>query len=262
MGLLLDGDKSASIGLVCVFLASSLVGCLSDTQEPEGIELIVNFENTNGTIIQSYVDGDLISTSNVLLEFDFSNTMSNDKLVEFGIHNLNDGNKITVDPDVESQIIYEFTHHGIYEIAAYAIDENNHEENISIVVRIESKINWLESNTYDPKPLTIDPIPNNGGIYPSSIIIESTVENPVLIENIGGGREVEVTWSLFDQQEDACQSKNEIIHEGEQITWNTIHFNTYEIHDLTISYDDGQDYINIDQSISIQYSAIESNPTF
>ncbi len=77
----------------------------------------------------------------------------------------------------------------------------------------------------------------------------------------GGGREVEVTWSLFDQQEDACQTKNDIIYEGEEVNWNTIHFNTYELHDLTISYDEGQDYINIDHTILIQYSAIESSPT-
>ena len=255
------GHRASSIGLVCILLSFSLVGCVSDTQPTEGFELIVDFENTSGTIIHSYVDGDLVSTSNVLLDFDFSNTVSSNQLIEFGIRLVHNGDTTSVNPDLTSQISIEFTHHGIYEIIAYAIGENGHEESKWIVVRIENEINWLESNTYDPKPITINPIPNPLGIFPASIIIDSTIENPVLIENIGGGREVEVTWSLFDQQEDACQTKNDVIYEGEEVNWNTIHFNTYELHDLTISYDEGQDYINIDHTILIQYSAIESSPT-
>tara|TARA_B100000925_G_scaffold290511_1_gene275904 strand:+ start:7751 stop:8533 length:783 start_codon:yes stop_codon:yes gene_type:complete len=255
------GHRASSIGLVCILLSFSLVGCVSDTQPTEGFELIVDFENTSGTIIHSYVDGDLVSTSNVLLDFDFSNTVSSNQLIEFGIRLVHNGDTTSVNPDLTSQISIEFTHHGIYEIIAYAIGENGHEESKSVIVRIENEINWLESNTYNPKPITINPIPNPLGIFPASIIIDSTIENPVLIENIGGGREVEVTWSLFDQQEDACQTKNDIIYEGEEVNWNTIHFNTYELHDLTISYDEGQDYINIDHTILIQYSAIESSPT-
>ena len=254
-------NRASPIGLVCILLSFSLVGCVSDTQPTEGFELIVDFENTSGTIIHSYVDGDLVSTSNVFLDFDFSNTVSSNQLIEFGIQFVHNGDTTSVNPDLTSQISIEFTHHGIYEIIAYAIGENGHEETKSIIVRIENEINWLESNTYNPKPITINPIPNPLGIFPASIIIDSTIENPVLIENIGGGREVEVTWSLFDQQEDACQTKNDIIYEGEEVNWNTIHFNTYELHDLTISYDEGQDYINIDHTILIQYSAIESSPT-
>ena len=255
------GHRASPIGLVCILLSFSLVGCVADTQPTEGFELIVDFENTSGTIIHSYVDGDLVSTSNVFLDFDFSNTVSSNQLIEFGIQFVHNGDTTSVNPDLTSQISIEFTHHGIYEIIAYAIGENGHEETKSIIVRIENEINWLESNTYNPKPITINPIPNPLGIFPASIIIDSTIENPVLIENIGGGREVEVTWSLFDQQEDACQTKNDIIYEGEEVNWNTIHFNTYELHDLTISYDEGQDYINIDHTILIQYSAIESSPT-
>ncbi|MEC7391401.1 MAG: hypothetical protein VX655_04870 [Candidatus Thermoplasmatota archaeon] len=255
------GHRASPIALVCILLSFSLAGCVSDTQPTEGFELIVDFENTSGTIVHSYVDGDLVSTSNVFLDFDFSNTVSSNQLIEFGIRLVHNGDTTSVNPDLTSQISIEFTHHGIYEIIAYAIGENGHEESKSIIVRIENEINWLESNTYNPKPITINPIPNPLGIFPASIIIDSTIENPVLIENIGGGREVEVTWSLFDQQEDACQTKNDIIYEGEEVNWNTIHFNTYELHDLTISYDEGQDYINIDHTILIQYSAIESSPT-
>lgn len=247
------------IGLVCLFFTSSLTGCLSNSQHVEGIELTINYENTNGTIVDSYIDGDLISTTNVILVFDFSNTISENKLVSYGIQIIN-YSSISVDSNIESKISVEFSHHGIYEIIAYATDETNYQENQSITVRIEHQIDWLESNTYDPISLPIIPYPNNGGTLPSAIIINSTVENPVLIENIGGGREVEITWRLLDEQDDACQSKNEIVYEGEEVNWQTIHFNTVEAHDLSISYDDGQDYIDVHHSVLIQYHPVESAP--
>ena len=255
------GHRASPIGLVCILLSFSLVGCVSDTQPTEGFELIVDFENTSGTIVHSYVDGDLVSTSNVFLDFDFSNTVSSNQLIEFGIRLVHNGDTTSVNPDLSSQISIEFTHHGIYEIVAYAINEQNVQENHSIIIRIEQKIECLESNTYNPKTLTIDTFPNNEGISPSSIIINSTVENPVLIENVGGGREVEITWSLVDEQEDACQGRHAIVYEGEQVNWKTIHFNTFEVHELRISYDDGQDFINVNQSILIEYSPVESPPT-
>ena len=65
----------------------------------------------------------------------------------------------------------------------------------------------------------------------------------------------------MDEQEDACQGRYAVVHEGEQVNWKTIHFNTFELHELRISYDDGQDLINVNQSILIEYSQLESPPT-
>ena len=256
-----SSTRGTALGLVLVFLASSMVGCLSETQSVEGIDLIVHYENTNGTIVDSYIDGDHVSTTDVFLDFDFSKTISDTELVEFGIVFFGERPPISIDPNTDSIISVEFPHHGIHEIVAYAINEQNVQENHSIIIRIEQKIEWLESNTYNPKTLTIDTFPNNEGISPSAIIINSTVENPELIENVGGGREVEITWSLVDEQEDACQGRYAVVHEGEQVNWKTIHFNTFELHELRISYDDGQDLINVNQSILIEYSQLESPPT-
>ena len=77
-----------------------------------------------------------------------------------------------------------------------------------------------------------------------------------LIENISTGREVEFTWSLVDGTEDACQARSGLVHEGEFVNWVTIHFNTYLVHEFRISYDSGQDYINVNQSILIEYDEI------
>ena len=70
---------------------------------------------------------------------------------------------------------------------AFAIDENDNIENISILVRIELTTHWLESNTNNPEPLKIEPIPNNNAIYPEMIEVFSKVENPSIISDFGGG---------------------------------------------------------------------------
>ena len=249
------------VAILAVFLLSSAtVGCISDSQENSGIELMVNYEFTNGMIVETYVDGEFQSKSNVVLDFDFSTTNSEHELVRFGI-NPNDGrNPILVEAESSQRISVEFSEHGIYHVDAFAVDENEIRENLIIVVRIDLKIEWNEDTTNEPISLEIDPIPKHGGPYPLMIIIDSNVENPQLIENVGGGREVEITWRLFDEAEDACLVRPTTVDEGEIANWKVHHRITNEIHDLRISYDSGQDFIDIDQSISILYEEVESPP--
>ena len=247
--------------ILAVFLLSSAtVGCLSNSQENNGIELTVNYEFTNGTIVETYVDGDSQSKSNVILDFDFSTTNSEYELVSFGI-DPNDGRSpILVAPETSQTVSVEFSEHGIYHLDAFAVDEMESIENLTIIVRIEFIIEWKEDTTNEPTSLEIDSIPKNGGPYPSMIIIDSDVENPELIDNLGGGREVEITWRLFDEAEDACLIRPTTVDEGEIANWKVHHRITNEIHDLRISYDSGQDYIDIDHSISILYEEVESPP--
>jgi len=60
--------------LTVFLLSSTTVGCLSNSEDNSGIELMVNYEFTNGTIVETYVDGDSQSKSNAILDFDFSTT--------------------------------------------------------------------------------------------------------------------------------------------------------------------------------------------
>ena len=246
--------------LAVFFLSSATVGCLSSSDENSGIELMVNYEFTNGTIHETYVDGNSQSKSNVILDFDFSTTSSEHELVSFGI-NPNDGRSpILVAAETSQTVSVEFSEHGIYHLNAFAVDEIESIENLTIIIRIEHNIEWNEDTTNEPTSFEIDSIPKNGGPYPSMIIIDSDVENPELIENVGGGREVEITWRLFDETEDACLIRPTTVDEGEIANWKVHHRITNEIHDLRISYDSGQDYIDIDQSISILYQEVESPP--
>ncbi len=247
--------------LLCLlFMTSCLVGCISDSQEEGDITLIVHFEETNGTIIESYVDGNLDSTTGVTIRFDFSNSASRHQLVAFGVDISNDETDLVIHPDEGSIINVEFTEHGIHDLVAYAEDERGYRVHLPIVIRMNLRMDWTDTDTYNPSPLIIDPIPLNEGTSAASIFIDSTVENPNLIENIGGGRDVEITWRLVDQQEDACQNRNEVVSEGETVRWQTIHFNTFEIHELRVDYNEGQDLIDVHQTVIIQYPKLESVP--
>ena len=243
--------------MTLLILTGALGGCLSDSTEDSPITLVVEYEHSNGTVVQSFVDGELVSTSNVVLDFDFSKTVSEYELITFGIDRMDGSGPTIVESDSESNVSVEFETHGIYSLSAFVVDVRDQIENISIIVRIEMRIEWVESSTFEPKPMTINPVPTNGGVSPSSIFIDSTVENPELIEDVSSGREVEFTWSLVDGTEDACQARSGLVHEGEFVNWKTIHFNTFLEHEWRISYDSGQDYINVIQSVSIEYDEIE-----
>ena len=247
--------------ILAVFLLSyTAVGCLSHSEENSGIDIVVNYDSTNGTIVQTYVDGELESTSSIILDFDFSKTISEYDLVSFGI-DPNDGRSPILEAAESSQMVsVEFSEHGIYYLDAFTIDEMEARVNLTIVVRIELNIEWNQDTTNEPNSLEIDSIPKKGGPYPSMIIIDSDVENPELIDNVGGGREVEITWRLFDEADDACLIRPTTVDEGEIANWKVHHRITNEVHDLRISYDSGQDNIDIDHSISILYEEVESPP--
>ena len=253
--------KSPFLITLLLLTCINLSGCISEDSNSTMIDLSVTFNQTKGIIVETYNDGDLSSIENVELSFDFSKTTSDDNIISYGI-NTNDGRQpITIDADSKSNISIEFTEHGIYHLDAYAVDSKNNIENMSIFIRIDFRIDWVESNTNDPQPLPINPIPDNNGTHPYMIEVSSIVENPSLIDEFGGGGQtVEFTWKMFDEANDVCLSKSTQIEDGESDDWYVIHFNTYETHSLRIEYDDGQDYVNIEQSMTIIYHSTESEP--
>ncbi|RAH13756.1 MAG: hypothetical protein CMB20_004205, partial [Methanobacteriota archaeon] len=91
------------------------------------------------------------------------------------------------------------------------------------------------------------------GQSPKYVKVESTVENPRRITEIGGGQSVQFTWKLIDELDDTCQSNSAVVDDGDSLTWDTIYFNTVLIHDLVVQYDDGQDRINIEHKVNIFY---------
>ena len=49
--------------------------------------------------------------------------------------------------------------------------------------------------------------------------------------------------------------KDAVIEDGESETWETLYFNTYLIHDLDVLHEDGEDRIEISQTVLITYSS-------
>lgn len=253
-------SRFACAFMMTVMLTSGLAGCLDASTQEEGLTLLVAYEVTNGTVYETYEGGEQTSLQGVTLDFDFSQTTSDGTLLRFGV-NLLDGSPATTVEAADGDVVsVEFTDHGLHEIALFALDDKAQQMITTITVRIEWSIDWYESTTYDPIPMPLDTIPTNEGIPPAAILIESNVINPLLLDNVGGGRDVEVTWGLIDALDLACQQQEGRVSDGETITWNTVHFNTYEVHELNVAYDDGQDYINVDHNIFIQYESLETPP--
>lgn len=244
------------IGFVVIILISiSLAGCFSEDEERSGFDLQISYDSLNGTIIQSYSEGELVSSEFVTITFDFSDTNSEKQLSIFGIEIHNHSETIEINANDESTIPMEFSEHGIYVLEIYAIDEGGNRESQVLNVQIQLRIDWTEMNTDDPIPLMFDPIPANGGEHPIMIDVESTIENPDPIQEFGNGQSVQITWNIVDEYDDTCQRNSDQVENGDSVTWSTIHFNTYLVHELIVDYDDGQDDINVMHSISIIYNS-------
>tara|TARA_B100000519_G_scaffold50869_2_gene41282 strand:+ start:1471 stop:2283 length:813 start_codon:yes stop_codon:yes gene_type:complete len=247
------GIRAVVVLIFCSGLC--LPGCLSFGEDSNTIELQVNYNTLNGTVIESYLDGELTSLESFEFIVDFSETKSETKLKKFGIEFDDDREPIEVEFQDETSIIVSFSEHGMYNLTAYAIDEQNNRASTTEKIRVDLRINWIEDDTNEPEKMPFNPIPSNSGEHPIYIEIVSTVENPSIIEDFGGGRSVDFTWKITDELGDTCQSYSEQVGDGESVTWNTIHFNTYLLHDLSIEYDEGQDYISVSHTVSIIYES-------
>ena len=256
---LISKSNSQPLLLAVVLLSSLISGCISDSSDDDFI-LVVNYEQASGTVIQTFDEGELVSTTSVELEFDFSNSVSANNLVLFAMGDMFGSQFKSINPAEDSTITFSFSEHGIFYFEAYATDDSGRTKELTIVIRIDLEMIWDESGTYEPIPMEIDSIPDNGGVNPISMTIDSTVTNPGLIEDISGGREVDITWRLTDPLDDSCQVYEGVVHEGESLNWKTVHFNTYEVHELSVSYDDGQDRIDVHHVILIEYEELESEP--
>ena len=173
----------------------------------------------------------------------------------------------TVDASTSSLVEVQFEHHGLHLLelttdyeGSTAGESKTEAYPEQVVVRVEKRIEWLETSTSDPVPMVLDSLNEAGDEPASALVIESTVSNPALITNVGGGQEVDITWGLIDDAEQACQSHQGTVGDGDAVTWKTVHFNTYEAHELRVMYEDGQDLVDVEQTVSIQYEHLETKP--
>ena len=239
---------------VALLLTMSLAGCTSEESNEPAIFLSVQHSSDSGMILESYSNGDKTSTTGVIIDFDFSSTTADLELATFGI-NLNDGTEsLEIDASNNSVISFEFLQHGWYNLTAYAIDKDGGQTEAIISIKIDLRIEWVEANTDQPQALVFDPVPANGGASAQMIEVNSVVENPETFDEIiSGGDSVGITWNIIDEVDDVCQKKSANIENGGSDVWDTIHFNTFQVHELSITYDDNQEAINVEHIVSIIY---------
>jgi len=247
-------QHSKPLLFMALLICAPLAGCLESSEDESVFDLVVNYGSDNGMIIETYDDGDLVSIDPVVIVFDFSQTTSSSSLTTFGLA-LEGEVPLTLGASEGSSISYSFNEHGVHNVSVFAIDATGATQNQTVSITVDLRIEWSEEGTNDPMPLQFNPTPNNGGVHPLIIEINSTVENPSLIDGIGGGGQtVQFSWSIVDELDDTCQSKSGQAEDGSDDTWNTIHFNTYLVHELRIVPEDGQDFLNIQQSVTILYN--------
>ena len=223
------------------------------------------YASTNATIVEVWDDGELVETNYPVLSFDFNESNAPSPFVAYSVRGTHVDE--TVDASLTTTVEVEFKHHGFHSLVLIADYQDTPDERGNdsrhlneIVVRIEKHIIWRESATNDPLTMPLDTRREVGDETASVIVIESTVHNPELINNIGGGQEVEVSWALIDETQEACQSQPGTVDEGGSASWKTVHFNTDEVHELRVNYEEGQDTIEIEQSVLIQYESLETPP--
>ena len=240
--------------VLALFCSATLAGCIGPSSDESMIDLFVDLETTSGTVVETYLDGELVSLDAVNVSFDFSQTTSSLDLVKFGLDAMDGSEPMTIDASESSTLTHSFVEHGIHNVTLFAIDAAGTQNNQSASIRIDLRIEWSEQGTNEPMALPFNPTPNNGGTHPVMIEINSTVENPSLIQGIsGGGQTVQFSWNIVDELDDTCQSKNGQAEDGNADTWSTVHFNTYLLHELRVVLEDGQDALNIQQTVLIVY---------
>ena len=116
------------IVVMVLLVCANLTGCLSEDADKTDLELVVDYDKNNGTIVESYSNGELVSTNLVSINFDFSKTTSSNKLVTFGIDLMDNSSAVTVDANSNSNVVVEFSNHGLYQVNAFVIDEDGEQK--------------------------------------------------------------------------------------------------------------------------------------
>ena len=239
--------------VLAILLCSSLSGCTFFEEGAEGFELVVNVSSSEETIIETYSFGNLDSISNVSVMFNFSKTDA--ELVLIGVDKNDGGEPIEMLTEESFEISVDFTSHGKYNVTVYALNEEDVREEYETQITVNLQIDWIEESTSDPLPLEFNPIPKFGGEHPLMIEIESEVHNPSILNDFSGGQSVQFSWTITDELGDTCQRNDAEVLDGETESWNTIHFNTYLLHELGIIYDEGQDLIDVKHKVLITYDS-------
>ena len=236
-------------GMVCLLFLS---GCLGSVFNEEiDTTLSVEASGNRITIETVYDQGERVSSSTGTIEFDFSGSTSDVSILTFGLI-TDDGRSFSVDASEETIIALEFEHHGMYDIELYAVDSEGNNLTSSKTIIVEQIVRWTEEGTGNPQSLFFDAKPGNDATPPSYLILNSTVSNPSPIIELNG-RDVDVEWAVINV-DGQCMGNREIVENGGSVTWNTLHFAPFDMHEIEMTIHEGQDELNIEHVVALRYT--------
>lgn len=229
---------------------SFLSGCIENSNS-EDLQFMVESNLDGLKVVEIYEETVLIETLSATMTFDFSSFQDQD-IEEIG---LTVGNyTISTDEPASDdwRLDLSLENHGLYHVEAFAVSsEVTYTQ--TLTARIDLEIVWTENDTNEPSDIEFNPVPQTGE-YADYFLVNSRITNPQSIFEVGQGQSVDFTWLMIEPNGDSCQSQSGSVDNGATSSWETIHFNTLEPHSLRVSYDEGQDRIDVRHVITIGYS--------
>ena len=246
---------------VALMLSAMLAGCLDSSGETLSVE--VTYESTSATIVERWVDGELVEAMYPVLMFDFNRSVTTGEFIQFSVIGEH---AVGSTPASESTVVQvEFRKHGLQELtfAADVSGANPSELDEALptaTVRIKSELNGASPRPTTPCrcPLTLEtkPVLSPPALWSSN--------PPCSIRTSSQTSGEAGTWRCSGSSSTARRSpvnRNRVPSaRGESATWKTLDFDTSDAHELRVNYEEGQDAIEVEQVASIQYEHLETSP--
>ena len=258
--------RPQSLLLVFILCAMSLAGCTEDSamgDEYTGlISLIVYYDTTSGQIEETWSQGTQGQTTGVSISFDLAGTTSSAGAIVSVTLDPGDGTT-PIEQNVGedgAEISYEWQTHGLFMVAAGAIDSEGNAHNTTIKIRVDKHITYGINNVNeDGHTMTFRMSPDNDGPLANRVSITSTADNA------GGGGipgfegTAEVTWELKNAEETMISSEERTVADGSSEEVPMSSQSTSE-GDWTLFVSSEGDSVTVNHDVSILYTEGSESP--
>lgn len=263
----MSGGTKGAVLVTLTFLVPLLSGCLGAPDGDDGagaVTMNVHYDATSGTVFERVQNDQTLTLDGVDLTFDFARVTSTAgaiTLISLNPGDDDDGaNAVTVSTNDQAQITYEYQTHGLFTVTLTATDEQNNTGTLTLVVRIDKTVEWVQTNTNEASTMRINTNPDCDCGTPQHVDVNSTVTNRNNI--VPPGTPVTVTWTLSDADESVRASHNEQIGEGQSAEWNhregNVNLGMWAL-EVAQGQNEGEN-LDISHTVHITYETAESDP--
>ena len=124
---------------VALMLSAMLTGCLDSSGETLSVE--VTYESTSATIVERWVDGELVEAQYPVLMFDFNRSATTGEFIQFSVIGEH---AVGSSPASESTVVQvEFRKHGLQELTFAAQEMANSSSLVFEIWLITAAIYWV-----------------------------------------------------------------------------------------------------------------------